>query len=85
LLFSIYGRTLIIKVSIFAGVVVIGAYNRYRLVPAAASAVPRRLLLRNVTVESGLLIGLLGLAALLANTPPPHGAGAHGQHAAMTM
>ena len=77
LLFSVYGRMLIIKVTVFFGVVAIGAYNRYRLVPAVGAAPSRRMLLRNVTIESVLLIGVLGLAALLANTPPPHGAGGH--------
>jgi putative copper resistance protein D len=85
LMFSTYGRTLMAKVSVFAGVVAIGAYNRYRLVPAVEAAPVRRLLLRNVTLESVLLIGVLGLATLLANTPPPHGTGGNSAHSTMAM
>jgi putative copper export protein len=85
LLYTTYGRTLLFKLGLFAVVLGIGAYNRYRLVPAAAAAGSRRLLLRNVSIESVLLIGVLGLAALLANTPPPHhGVGRNG-HSMMMM
>jgi putative copper export protein len=85
LLFSAYGRALIAKEIVFAGVIAIGAYNRYRLVPAVEAAPARRMLLRNVTIESVLLLGVLGLAALLANTPPPHGAIGPGPHSMMAM
>jgi putative copper export protein len=83
--YTTYGRTLLLKLALFAVVVSIGGYNRYRLVPAVGDASARRGLLRNVTVESVLLIGVLGLAALLANTPPPHSAGGHAGHSMMTM
>lgn len=36
-----------------------------------------RMLLRNVTIESVLLIGARELAALLATAPPPHTVGGH--------
>jgi copper resistance protein D len=85
LLFSAYGRTLIAKELLFAGVIAIGAYNRYRLMPAVGAAPARRRLLRNVTIESVLLIGALGLAALLANTPPPYGMSGVGPHSMMAM
>ncbi len=70
ILYSAYGRTLLAKVMLFAVVLSIGGYNRYRLIPAGNPS-GRGALLRNVGVESVLLIGVLGIAALLANTPPP--------------
>jgi putative copper export protein len=70
LLYSAYGRTLLAKVMLFAAVVSIGGYNRYRLIPAKNPS-GRGALLRNVGIESVLLLGVLGIAALLANTPPP--------------
>jgi putative copper export protein len=73
LLFSAYGRILIAKVTIFATVLALGAYNRYRLVPEVKTATSRVALLRNVGLESLiLLVGVLALASLLANTPPAH-------------
>ncbi|HJY80627.1 MAG TPA: CopD family protein, partial [Candidatus Binatia bacterium] len=73
LLLSAYGRTLITKVIVFGIVLAIGAYNRYWLVPEMKAPRSRAALLRNVGVESLiLLVGVLALAALLANTPPVH-------------
>ena len=73
LLLSAYGRTLITKVIVFGIVLAIGAYNRYSLVPEMKAPRSRAALLRNVGVESLiLLVGVLALAALLANTPPVH-------------
>ncbi|MGH7988014.1 MAG: copper resistance D family protein [Candidatus Binataceae bacterium] len=72
LLYSIYGRTLIVKVAAAMVVLLIGGYNRFVLVPTMSQAASGRTLVRNVGVESALLIGVLFLAALLANTPPAH-------------
>lgn len=72
LLYSAYGRILLIKLWLFAVVLGIGGYNRYRLVPAVEDARARTLLLRSVTAEVVLMVGVLGVAALLANTPPVH-------------
>jgi copper resistance protein D len=72
LLYSAYGRILLFKVALFGMALGIAGYNRYRLVPAVEDARARGLLLRNVTVETVLLVGVLGVAALLANTPPAH-------------
>ncbi len=81
LLFSAYGRTLIAKVVVFLMVLAIGGYNRYWLVPKVTASIARDRLLRNVGVESVILLfGVLGLAALLANTPPAHGPGHHAVH-----
>jgi putative copper resistance protein D len=78
LVFSAYGRTLIAKVTVFAGVLAVGAYNRYWLVPNVGEPAARDALLRNVRIESFiLLLAVVGLASLLANTPPAHGMGGH--------
>jgi putative copper resistance protein D len=67
-----YGRTLMDKVCAAMLVLLIGAYNRYWLMPTVSESSAQEILLRNVGVESVLLVGVLGLAALLANTPPAH-------------
>ena len=73
LLFSTYGRTLFAKGVVFGIVLALGAYNRYRLVLEVKTSMAREALLRNVGVESLiLLVGVLALASLLANTPPAH-------------
>lgn len=69
---SQYGQILIAKILLVLLVIGLGGYNRYRLVAVVANASARTALLRNVAVECFLLIGVLGLAALLANTSPPH-------------
>ncbi len=69
---SAYGRTLVEKVCAAMLVLLIGAYNRYYLMPTVSETSAQETLLRNVGLESLLLIGVLGLAALLANTPPVH-------------
>ncbi|HEV8712189.1 MAG TPA: CopD family protein [Candidatus Binatia bacterium] len=80
LLFSAYGRILIAKVVVFGTVIALGAYNRYWLVPQVKTSMSREALLRNVGVESLiLLVGVLALASLLANTPPAHN---HSEHVA---
>jgi putative copper export protein len=53
-------------------VLLIGAYNRYWLMPTVSESSSQQSLLRNVGIETAMLIGVLGLAALLANTPPAH-------------
>jgi copper resistance protein D len=86
LVFSAYGRTLIAKVTVFAAVLAIGGYNRYWLVPQVNDSVAREGLLRNVGVESAILVfGVLALATLLANTPPAHGSIMNMGHSAMVM
>jgi putative copper resistance protein D len=86
LLFSAYGRTLTAKIVVFTGVLAIAAYNRYWLVPNVEDSAARDTLLRNVRIESViLLIAVVGLATLLANTPPAHGMPAHAGHAMMAM
>jgi putative copper export protein len=72
LLYSLYGRTLLWKLATAATVILIGGYNRYRLVPAIGEASARTTLIRNVSAECILLFAVLGWSALLGNTPPPH-------------
>ena len=72
LVYSIYGRTLLWKLATAATVILIGGYNRYRVVPDLGEASARATLIRNVSAECMLLGAVLGWSALLANTPPPH-------------
>jgi putative copper export protein len=72
LLYSLYGRTLLWKLATAGTVILIGGYNRYRLVPVIGEASARNSLIRNVTAECLLLGAVLGWSALLAHTPPPH-------------
>ena len=69
---SIYGRTLLWKVGTAATVILIGGYNRYRLVESVGESSARASLIRNVAVECVLLAVVLGWSVVLANTPPPH-------------
>jgi len=69
---SIYGRTLLWKVGTAATVILIGGYNRYRLVGSVGESSARASLIRNVAVECTLLAIVLGWSVVLANTPPPH-------------
>jgi hypothetical protein len=70
LLYSSYGRVLSIKVEAFALVLIIGAFNRFYLIPALDQPASRSTLIRTVGAESLMIVGVIGLAALLANTPP---------------
>jgi copper transport protein len=69
---SIYGRTLMWKVGTAATVILIGGYNRYRLVGLVGESSARASLIRNVAVECVLLAVVLGWSVVLANSPPPH-------------
>lgn len=72
LAYSAYGRMLTIKVAAAMVVLLIGGYNRFFLIPGVARSSSRMALVRNVGIESAMLIGVFGLAALLANMPPAH-------------
>ena len=69
---SIYGRTLLWKLGTAGTVILIGGYNRYRLVGSVGESSARSALIRNVAVECMLLAAVLGWSVVLANTPPPH-------------
>ena len=72
IIYAVYGRTLMVKLGAASVVLLIGAYNRFVLMPEIDGPQARARLLRNVGVESLLLCGVAGLAVLLANTPPAH-------------
>jgi copper transport protein len=72
LLYSAYGRTLVAKVTVFAIVAATGGYNRYWLVPRVNAASVRGELIESVQIECILMLAVLALAVLLANTPPAH-------------
>ncbi|HEV3504246.1 MAG TPA: CopD family protein, partial [Actinomycetes bacterium] len=71
LLESSYGRFLDVKVALFLGLVLLGALNRFRIVPALAGGV-RRLggLRRNVRGEVILAACILAVTAVLSQLPP---------------
>jgi copper transport protein len=70
-----FGRAVLVKVALFAGIVALGAFNRRRLLPALrrASGTPGRAgqLLRR-TLRAELVLGIAALAATgaLAGYPP---------------
>jgi copper transport protein len=68
---SPYGRFLDLKVALFLGLVLLGALNRFRVVPALADGV-RRLdgLRRNVRGEVVLAACILAVTAVLSQLPP---------------
>jgi hypothetical protein len=71
LLDSPYGRFLDLKVALFLGLVLLGALNRFRVVPALADGV-RRLdsLRRNVRGEVVLAACILAVTAVFSQLPP---------------
>jgi len=67
-----YGIILCIKLALVAGMVALGAVNRYRLAPAVyADYRNTRPLLRSVVFECVLAIGILAVVAGWRFTPPP--------------
>jgi putative copper export protein len=70
--YSLYGRTLLWKLATAATLILIGGYNRYRLVPEIGEPSARATLIRNVSVECILLAAVVAWSVVLANTPPPH-------------
>jgi putative copper export protein/methionine-rich copper-binding protein CopC len=71
LLDSSYGRFLDLKVALFLGLVLLGALNRYRVLPVLVSGV-RRLdsLRRNVRGEVALAACILVVTAVFSQLPP---------------
>jgi uncharacterized membrane protein len=67
-----FGRVLDLKLLLFAGLLVLAARNRYRLLPGLAVPADRRLgaLRRSVTGEIALIAAVLMAAALLTQLPP---------------
>jgi copper transport protein len=75
-----FGRALDLKLVLFAGLVALGAFNRYRLVPlfqaGGRDALAGTRLRRSVGGELGLAAGVLAAAALLSQLAPDAPAGA---------
>jgi copper transport protein len=76
-----FGRALDLKLALFAGLVGLGALNRYRIVPLFKAGSRRRAaarLRRSVGAELGLAAAVLAAAALLSQLAPgvPSGSGA---------
>ena len=66
-----FGRALLVKLVLFAGLVAVGAGNHYRLVPALAAGTGRLARLHaTVTGELGLASAVLLAAAVLGGLPP---------------
>jgi putative copper resistance protein D len=72
LVYSAYGRTLILKLAIAALAVLIGGYNRFRLVPALDDVAAQAALRGNVAAEVVVLAVVLACSVVLAATPPAH-------------
>lgn len=70
LLTTACGRTLLLKVALVVVTLSVGGYNRYRLIPTLDAVSARRQLLWTVGSECVLLALVVGVTALLANTPP---------------
>jgi putative copper export protein len=76
-----YGRLVLAKITLFLGIVSLGAYNQRRLLPelrtaAAGGEEPGRaeaLLRRSVALEVGLALVVLGVTSVLVFTEPPSG------------
>jgi copper transport protein len=74
LISSGYGRVILIKSGLLAGLISLGAINRYRSVPAAMRTL--RPLRRVSSIEIGIAVVALGAAAVLASLVPPSPASA---------
>ena len=75
---STYGRLLLIKLALFAVMVVLAALNRFRLTPALGAAAANgdtrraaRALRLSIALELSLAIAILGLVAWLGTLAPP--------------
>ena len=66
-----YGRTVLLKMTLFIAIGACGAVNRWRSVPAAATSL--RLLRRTGSLELSLMAGALVAASMLGTLPPPAG------------
>jgi copper transport protein len=68
-----YGQVLLAKIALAATAVGVAAYNRFRLVPHAATR--RSALTRTVSVEALLLVAVVLVTGFLVQKNPPAGAG----------
>ncbi|HEY7666990.1 MAG TPA: copper resistance protein CopC [Actinomycetota bacterium] len=63
-----YGTTLVVKIAVVAGIVALGAWNRYRSIPRLDDA--PRLLRRVMTIEVAGAVGVFALTGVLTSLPP---------------
>jgi copper transport protein len=76
-----YGRLVLAKITLFLGIVSLGAYNQRRLLPELRTAAAgsdeagraEALLRRSVALEVGLALVVLGVTSVLVVTEPPSG------------
>jgi copper transport protein len=67
-----FGLTVVAKSALFGGLVLIGAYNRFRVVPALAAGAKRLgTLRRTVGGEITLATGVFGVTGIMAGLAPP--------------
>jgi putative copper resistance protein D len=69
-----YGRWVLVKLALFAAMLLLAALNRWRLTPALAGAAPeaaRRQLQRSVVLEAAIGVAIIAAAGILASTAPP--------------
>jgi putative copper export protein/methionine-rich copper-binding protein CopC len=68
---SRYGRTLLLKLAVLAGVAVTGFYNWRRVRPALGDEIGVARLRRSSTIELLIALAVLLVTAVLVATPPP--------------
>ena len=69
-----YGRWVLVKIALFAAMLLLAALNRWRLTPELAGAAPeaaRQRLRRSVILEAALGLAIVAAAGVLASTAPP--------------
>jgi copper transport protein len=71
LLSSSYGVTLLVKSGVALCALTLGGYHRRFVVPRLAAGAPVATIRRTLTLELGLLLAVLALAAMLSQTVPP--------------
>ena len=71
LLTSGYGVTLVVKSAVVLAALALGAYHRRVVVARLIAGAPVATMRRTLALELGLLVAVLGLAAILSQTAPP--------------
>jgi copper transport protein len=66
-----YGIALLVKSAVVAMALALGGYHRRMVVPRLTAGAPVATIRGTLTLELGLLVGALALAAILSQTAPP--------------